>query len=155
MRGFRPLSQPIPPLALPRSLRRPRSTIPPITITSASLRGVMSSQREDSIPHELRTAAEPRQNRLYPVRLSHVELVNSSIRLLRFTIPTQENNVSSDLSFEESRVLNEPYSLDVSIAAAIYTTQPYLVKYYGQWLCWALPKIYIDKPCNTMRTILA
>lgn len=99
MRGFRPLSQPIPPLALPRSLRRPWSTIPPITITPASSRGVMSSQREDSIPHELRTAAEPRQNKLYPVRLSHVEVVNPSIRLLRFTIPTQENNVSSDLSF--------------------------------------------------------
>lgn len=82
----------------------------------------MSSQREDSIPHELRTAAEPRQNRLYPVRLSHVELVNPSIRLLRFTIPTQDNNVSSDLAFEESRVLNEPHSLGVSIIAAIYTT---------------------------------
>lgn len=52
----------------------------------------MSSQREDSIPHELRTAAEPRQNRLYPVRLSHVEQINPSIRLLQLAIP-QENNV--------------------------------------------------------------
>jgi hypothetical protein len=64
----------------------------------------MSSQREASIPHELRTAAEPRQNRLYRVRLSHVELVNPSIRLLRFTIPTQENNVSSDF-----RLKNQGY----------------------------------------------
>lgn len=53
----------------------------------------MSFQREDSIPHELRTAAEPRQNRLYPVRLSHVEQINPSIRLLQLAIPAQENNV--------------------------------------------------------------
>ncbi|KAJ5281180.1 hypothetical protein N7478_006552 [Penicillium angulare] len=52
----------------------------------------MSSQREDSIPHELRTAAEPRQNRLYPVRLAHVEQVNPSIRLLQFAIPKPENS---------------------------------------------------------------
>lgn len=96
MRGFRPFSQPIPRLALPtRSLHRPLSSIQPvtITITPGSLRGVMSSQREDSIPHELRTAAEPRQNRLYPVLLSHVEQVNPSIRLLQFTIPGEESNV--------------------------------------------------------------
>ncbi|OOQ91080.1 hypothetical protein PEBR_02411 [Penicillium brasilianum] len=99
MRGFRPLSQPIPRLALPtRSLRRPLSTILPITITitPGTLRGVMSSQREDSIPHKLRTAAEPRQNRLYPVRLSHVEQVNPSIRLLQFTIPAEESNDDKD-----------------------------------------------------------
>ncbi|GLI76487.1 hypothetical protein PoHVEF18_004760 [Penicillium ochrochloron] len=56
----------------------------------------MSTQREDSIPHELRTAAEPRQNRLYPVRLSHVEQVNPSIRLLQFAIPSQESNVDNN-----------------------------------------------------------
>ncbi|KAF7715411.1 Uncharacterized protein PECH_007905 [Penicillium ucsense] len=50
----------------------------------------MSSRREDSIPHELRTAAEPRQNRLYPVRLSHVEYANSSVRLLQLTLPRQD-----------------------------------------------------------------
>jgi hypothetical protein len=93
MRGFRPLSQPIPRLALPtRSLHRPIRPII-ITITPGTLRGVMTSQREDSIPHELRTAAEPRQNRLYPVRLSHVEQINRCIRLLQFTIPSQDSNV--------------------------------------------------------------
>jgi hypothetical protein len=46
----------------------------------------MISSREDSIPHELRTAAEPRQNRLYPVHLSHVEQVNQSVRLLQLAI---------------------------------------------------------------------
>ncbi|KAL1849257.1 hypothetical protein Plec18170_007549 [Paecilomyces lecythidis] len=49
------------------------------------------STREDSIPHELRTAAEPRQNKLYPVRLSQIVQVNPSIRLLRLTIPPAED----------------------------------------------------------------
>ncbi|KAJ6129781.1 Riboflavin synthase-like beta-barrel [Penicillium capsulatum] len=51
----------------------------------------MSSQREDSIPHELRTAAEPRQNRLFPVNLLHVEQVNPSVRLLQLAIPDQDD----------------------------------------------------------------
>ncbi|KAJ5532771.1 hypothetical protein N7494_009323 [Penicillium frequentans] len=79
MRGIRPLRQPI---HLPALHLRP--TLYPRTRP-------MSSQREDSIPHELRTAAEPRQNRLYPVQLAHVEQVNRSIRLLQFTIPGPEN----------------------------------------------------------------
>ncbi|KAJ5496078.1 hypothetical protein N7539_001194 [Penicillium diatomitis] len=84
-------------LALPApSIHRPwsRSSVPPIFIPITSRivrgRGVMSSRREDSIPHELRTAAEPRQNRLYPVRLSHVEYANSSVRLLQLTLPRQD-----------------------------------------------------------------
>ena len=77
MRGMRSLRPPI-----PRALHR--------FSTHTSIRP-MSSQREDSIPHELRTAAEPRQNRLYPVRLAHVEQVNTSVRLLRFTIPGKNN----------------------------------------------------------------
>lgn len=77
-----------------------RSAIPPRIIRPSQLEfpisriaRQMSSQREDSIPHELRTAAEPRQNRLHPVRLSHVEQVNPSVRLLQFTLTPQENNV--------------------------------------------------------------
>ncbi|KAA8644569.1 hypothetical protein EYZ11_001459 [Aspergillus tanneri] len=42
-----------------------------------------------SIPHLVRTAAEPRQNRLYNVRLSHVEQANPSVRLLQLAIPPQ------------------------------------------------------------------
>ncbi|GAD97839.1 hypothetical protein PVAR5_6521 [Paecilomyces variotii No. 5] len=49
------------------------------------------STREDSIPHELRTAAEPRQNKLYPIRLSQIIQVNPSIRLLRLTLPPAED----------------------------------------------------------------
>lgn len=36
-----------------------------------------------SLPHEERTAAEPRENQLEPVILSHIREVNDSIRLLR------------------------------------------------------------------------
>lgn len=74
MRGLR-LCQPI-----LRSAQR--SSQRAITGTARSM-----SQREDSIPHELRTAAEPRQIHLYPVRLSQVDQVNPSIRLLRLALP--------------------------------------------------------------------
>lgn len=50
-----------------------------------------SMSRKDSIPHELRTAAEPRQNRLFPVRLSQVAQVNPSIRLLRLALPDSDS----------------------------------------------------------------
>ncbi|EMC94484.1 hypothetical protein BAUCODRAFT_124102 [Baudoinia panamericana UAMH 10762] len=36
-----------------------------------------------SLPHEDRTAAEPRENRLEPVVLAHIRQVNASVRLLR------------------------------------------------------------------------
>ena len=38
------------------------------------------------IPHEVRTATEPRQDGLHPVRLSRITQVNPMIRLLRLTI---------------------------------------------------------------------
>jgi hypothetical protein len=84
-----------------------RSTIPLRIIRPSQLglrtisrtTGEMTSQRDDSIPHELRTAAEPRQNRLHPVRLSHIEQINPSVRLLQFALPPQENNVWFYFSF--------------------------------------------------------
>jgi hypothetical protein len=88
MRAFRPYYRPIQRLALHQGQPRPSATQ-----FHSGRRIKMSSQREDSIPHELRTAAEPRQNRLYPVRLSHVEQVNSSVRLLQFDIPPQDSSV--------------------------------------------------------------
>lgn len=58
--------------------------------------------RKDSIPHETRTAAEPRQNKLYTVRVARVEQVNPSVRLLRFALPQEaladENAVCSFLT---------------------------------------------------------
>lgn len=98
MKGIRPLCQPILQSALHRGFYRALPIATPfITVTARR----MSSQREDSIPHELRTAAEPRQNRLYPVRLSHVEQINPSIRLLQLAIP-QENIVCLQRSISNS-----------------------------------------------------
>ncbi|GKZ29217.1 hypothetical protein AbraIFM66950_003830 [Aspergillus brasiliensis] len=54
------------------------------------------TNRKGSLPHQLRTAAEPRQNRLYNVRLSHVEQANSSVRLLQLTIPPEVQNVEDE-----------------------------------------------------------
>ncbi|KAJ6189689.1 hypothetical protein N7519_004597 [Penicillium mononematosum] len=84
-----------------------RSTVPLRIIRPSQLgfrsisrtTGQMTSQRDESIPHELRTAAEPRQNRLYPVRLSHIEQVNPSVRLLQFALPSQENNDNNQQPF--------------------------------------------------------
>ncbi|KAJ5637985.1 hypothetical protein N7490_007864 [Penicillium lividum] len=81
MRGIRPQ-----PIHLPALHLRPQ----PLRLAYIP-KTPMSSKREDSIPHELRTAAEPRQNKLFPVHLTHVEQVNRSIRLLHFTIPGPEN----------------------------------------------------------------
>jgi hypothetical protein len=43
--------------------------------------------RKASLSHEVRTAAEPRQNRLETVRVSHIEDVNPMVRLIRLTLP--------------------------------------------------------------------
>ncbi|KAE8328296.1 hypothetical protein BDV39DRAFT_69104 [Aspergillus sergii] len=53
------------------------------------IRHDMSSlaSKKTSVPHKLRTAAEPRQNILYNVRLSHIEEVNPTVRLLHLAIP--------------------------------------------------------------------
>ncbi|CAL5874577.1 uncharacterized protein PFLUO_LOCUS8874 [Penicillium psychrofluorescens] len=64
-----------------------------------SLSRAMMSSREDSIPHELRTAAEPRQNRRYPVHLSHVEQVNQSVRLLQLAINHNNDQQQQPLTF--------------------------------------------------------
>jgi hypothetical protein len=44
----------------------------------------------DSIPHETRTAADPRQDRLILVRIAHVEQVNAGVRLFRLALPDDE-----------------------------------------------------------------
>ncbi|KAK2768551.1 hypothetical protein FQN54_000407 [Arachnomyces sp. PD_36] len=46
-----------------------------------------TSKSPNLVPHELRTAHEPRQDSLYPVRLSKVTQVNPTIRLLQLTLP--------------------------------------------------------------------
>ncbi|PYH84508.1 hypothetical protein BO82DRAFT_362625 [Aspergillus uvarum CBS 121591] len=69
-----------------------------------------------TLPHQMRTAAEPRQNRLYNVRLSHIEQVNPCVRLLQLTIPPEvqspeENNQESD---QEVRASSSPHDLYLS-----------------------------------------
>lgn len=54
------------------------------------------TNRKGSLPHQLRTAAEPRQNRLYNVRLSHVEQANPFVRLLQLTIPPEVQNAEDE-----------------------------------------------------------
>ncbi|GFN21474.1 FAD-dependent oxidoreductase [Aspergillus tubingensis] len=54
------------------------------------------TNRKGSLPHQLRTAAEPRQNRLYNVRLSHIEQANPSVRLLQLTIPPEVQNIEDE-----------------------------------------------------------
>ncbi|KAJ5253363.1 hypothetical protein N7505_012026 [Penicillium chrysogenum] len=84
------------PLRITRPIIRPSQLrFRSISITTEQ----MTSQRDESLPHELRTAAEPRQNRLYPVRLSHIEQVNPSVRLLQFALPSQENNDNNQQPF--------------------------------------------------------
>ncbi|KAJ0420087.1 hypothetical protein BJY00DRAFT_313309 [Aspergillus carlsbadensis] len=50
------------------------------------------TSRKVSVPHTVRTAAEPRQNRLFTVRLSHIEEINPTVRLLQLTIPPSVQN---------------------------------------------------------------
>ncbi|OKL60242.1 hypothetical protein UA08_04816 [Talaromyces atroroseus] len=56
--------------------------------------------RKDSLPHETRTAAEPRQNKLHTVRLAHIEQINRSVRLLRLSL-TPEVPLGEDTSDEQ------------------------------------------------------
>lgn len=89
MGSLRPSARSILPARLHVFFRcyQPRPPFGPRLTTVNSAARNMSSAREDSVPHEVRTAAEPRQNRLYTVRLSQIVQVNPMIRLLRLTLP--------------------------------------------------------------------
>lgn len=47
----------------------------------------------DSIPHEVRTATQPRENRLEPVVLCQIREINDSIRLLRLSARDKEHTI--------------------------------------------------------------
>ncbi|PWY95129.1 hypothetical protein BO94DRAFT_553075 [Aspergillus sclerotioniger CBS 115572] len=87
------------------------------------------TSRKGSQPHQLRTAAEPRQNRLYNVRLSHIEQVNPSVRLLQLTIPPeiQNEDEDQDQDLDQTIILN-------------HHPQP-LTFLPGQWLDVHIPSI--------------
>lgn len=46
-----------------------------------------------SLPHEQRTAAEPRANRLEPVVVANIREINDSIRLLRLHAADPEHTI--------------------------------------------------------------
>lgn len=46
-----------------------------------------------SLPHEDRTAAEPREGRLEPVVLSNIRQVNENIRLLRLNAADPDHTI--------------------------------------------------------------
>lgn len=52
----------------------------------------------DSIPHEIRTAAEPRENVLEPVVLTNVREVNDSIRLFRLNAADPNHTIQASAS---------------------------------------------------------
>ncbi|KAI1977996.1 hypothetical protein LOZ53_002698 [Ophidiomyces ophidiicola] len=52
---------------------------------------------KSGIPHEVRTATEPRQTSLYPVRLSYIERVSSEVRLFRFELLSEDSTCSKFL----------------------------------------------------------
>jgi hypothetical protein len=58
--------------------------------------------RKVSVPHTVRTAAEPRQNRLFTVRLSHIEEISPTVRLLQLTIPANVQDPGLQEYVEES-----------------------------------------------------
>lgn len=69
----------------------------------------MSSKPKSGIPHQVRTAAEPRQNRLYTVRLSHIEQVNPTVRLLQLSIPPHVQSLESEV--EQDGVFHSFFTL--------------------------------------------
>ncbi|KAL4781432.1 hypothetical protein BJX76DRAFT_350150 [Aspergillus varians] len=86
------------------------------------------TSRKVSIPHTVRTAAEPRQNRLFPVRLSHIEQANPEVRLLQLTIPPSVQDPESQDQLEESQEDN--------------TSQPQPLTFFpGQWLDVHIPSV--------------
>jgi hypothetical protein len=82
----------------------PSTGHPPTRISLVTSYRQMSSptSRKVSVPHTVRTAAEPRQNRLFTVRLSHIEDINPTVRLLQLTIPPSVQRPGLQEYVEES-----------------------------------------------------
>ncbi|KAE8387906.1 hypothetical protein BDV23DRAFT_195525 [Aspergillus alliaceus] len=93
---------------------------------SSVTRHEMSSlaSKKASVPHKLRTAAEPRQNTLYNVRISHIEEVNPTVRLLHLAIPPRVQALEEQNQDDEEPDQSQPF-----------TFSP------GQWLDVHIPSI--------------
>ncbi|KAL4881588.1 hypothetical protein BJY04DRAFT_218036 [Aspergillus karnatakaensis] len=86
------------------------------------------TSRKVSIPHTVRTAAEPRQNRLFTVRLAHIDLANPTVRLLQLTIPPSVQDPGLQDQVEEIGEAN--------------TSQPEPLAFFpGQWLDVHIPSV--------------
>jgi hypothetical protein len=68
-----------------------------------------ASTKKASVPHLVRTAAEPRQNRLYTVRLSHVDEVNPTVRLIQLTIPPHVQSLEGQAERDDGEVCHPPF----------------------------------------------
>ncbi|KAL4811266.1 hypothetical protein BDV18DRAFT_129002 [Aspergillus unguis] len=97
--------------------------------TSTTVRQMSSpTERKVSVPHTVRTAAEPRQNRSFPVRLSHIEQVNPTVRLLQLAIPPSVQDPELDGQSDE---------VEQTTAA-----QPEPLTFFpGQWLDVHIPSV--------------
>ncbi|RDK38532.1 hypothetical protein M752DRAFT_269584 [Aspergillus phoenicis ATCC 13157] len=93
------------------------------------------TNRKGSLPHQLRTAAEPRQNRLYNVRLSHVEQANPFVRLLQLTIPPEVQNAEDEATYP---LPDQPHRANTQQLA---NPQQPLTFLPGQWLDVHIPSI--------------
>lgn len=69
----------------------------------------MTTKSKSGIPHQIRTAAEPRQNCLYAVRLSHIDQVNPAVRLFQLTIPPQVQCPETDDEAQDGQVSTPTY----------------------------------------------
>ena len=70
-------------MILEHILKRPQTSLRKSFLVSFPLRSMATVR--SSLPHEDRTAAEPRENSVEPVFLSHIQDVNDTIRLLRLS----------------------------------------------------------------------
>lgn len=105
-----------------RSLRASRERV---TLRRSSLHRYMATVRS-SLPHEDRTAAEPRENRLEPVVLSHIRQINESIRTLRLRAIDPNHSIKVGRISQNSNPL--------------FLTDPLPVKFApGQWLDTFIP----------------
>lgn len=81
----------------------------------------------DSIPHEIRTASEPRENVLEPVVVTNVREVNESIRLFRLNAADPNHTIKASISSVKIKTpANEEriVVLTGSMARHFYTRPP-------------------------------
>ena len=93
-----------PPSIVAKTLRQNRHYYP----FSPKYHRQMNTKPKTGVPHQVRTAAEPRQNRLYTVRLTHVDELNPTVRLLQLTIPPNVQSLENDTQYGDVRTRQTP-----------------------------------------------